>query len=197
MQNSLQRVWQAKHPACPNIKACPPLSTMMVNLPCLWGSVSQLPSSHLFIHRVPAKLLFGVYAPWNKSLPATALVCTWIITDLPLASDGAEHVSGRFTSLILRRSVSLRSNSPRYVFGSFQNPARFPNGLPETRLDSGWSTTIIGFYWMGNSFRSESRYRFSRFRTYNILQHPFGIELGPFLQNREYDSEQLAGNHNQ
>lgn len=60
MQNSLQRVWQAKHPACPNIKACPPLSTMMVNLPCLWGSVSQLPSSHLFIHRVPAKLLRGV-----------------------------------------------------------------------------------------------------------------------------------------
>ena len=60
MQNSLQRVWQAKHPACPNIKACPPLSTMMVNLPCLWGSVSQLPSSHLFIHRVPAKLSNGV-----------------------------------------------------------------------------------------------------------------------------------------
>ena len=37
-----------------------PLSTMMVNLPCLWGSVSQLPSSHLFIHRVPAKLSNGV-----------------------------------------------------------------------------------------------------------------------------------------
>ena len=36
------------------------LSTMMVNLPCLRGSVSQLPSYHLFIHRVPAKLLNGV-----------------------------------------------------------------------------------------------------------------------------------------
>ena len=36
------------------------LSTMMVNLPCLQGSMSQLPSYHLFIHRVPAKLLNGV-----------------------------------------------------------------------------------------------------------------------------------------
>ena len=35
----------------------------------------QLPSYHLFIHRVPVKLLNGVAAPGNKSNPATALVC--------------------------------------------------------------------------------------------------------------------------
>jgi hypothetical protein len=46
----------------------------MVNLPCLWGSLSQLPSSHLFIHRVPAKLSNRVYALRSKLLPATALV---------------------------------------------------------------------------------------------------------------------------
>ncbi|MBP5168387.1 MAG: hypothetical protein ILP14_04200, partial [Oscillospiraceae bacterium] len=42
------------------------------------------------------------HAPRRESLPATALVCTWIITDLPLESDGAEHVSGRFASFIRR-----------------------------------------------------------------------------------------------
>ena len=47
---------------------------MMVNLPCLWGSLSQLPSSHLFIHRVPAKLSNRVYALRRVFLPATALV---------------------------------------------------------------------------------------------------------------------------
>ncbi len=38
------------------------------------GIVSQLPSSHLSIHRVPAKLFYGVVAPRSKLLPATALV---------------------------------------------------------------------------------------------------------------------------
>ena len=52
-------------PSVPLVKAVFPLSAMMVNLPCLKGSLSQLPSSHLFIHRVPAKLLGGVSAPWK------------------------------------------------------------------------------------------------------------------------------------
>lgn len=39
------------------------------------GIMYQLPSSHLFIHRVPAKLSNRVYALWRILLPATALVC--------------------------------------------------------------------------------------------------------------------------
>ena len=38
------------------------------------GITYQLPSSHMFIHRVPAKLSNRVYALWSKLLPATALV---------------------------------------------------------------------------------------------------------------------------
>ena len=82
-------------PSVPLVKAVFPLSAMMVNLPCLKGSLPQLPSSHLFIHRVPAKLLRGVSAPWKNTLPATALVCRFEFTDLPLVSDGAELLSGR------------------------------------------------------------------------------------------------------
>ena len=77
------------------VKAVFPLSAMMVNLPCLKGSSSQLPSSHLFIHRVPAKLLGGVSAPWCKFLPATALVCRFEFPNPPLVFVGAESFSGR------------------------------------------------------------------------------------------------------
>ena len=62
------------------MRACYPLSAMVVNLPCLWGSVSQLPSSHLSIHRVPTKLVNGINVPWRKLLLATAPVYEWIIT---------------------------------------------------------------------------------------------------------------------
>ena len=101
MQNSLQRVWQAKHPACPNIKACPPLSTMMVNLPCLWGSESQLPSFHLFIHRVPAKLSNGVMLhgrnPCRLQLlfvPESSLTYRWHQMALNISADASPALSG-------------------------------------------------------------------------------------------------------
>lgn len=42
------------------------------------GIMSQLPSSHLLIHRVPDKLSNGVYAPRSKLPPATALICRFI-----------------------------------------------------------------------------------------------------------------------
>lgn len=38
------------------------------------GILTQLPSSHLSIHRVLTKLLTEVLASWNKLLPATALI---------------------------------------------------------------------------------------------------------------------------
>lgn len=47
------------------------------------GIASQPPSSRLSIHRVPAKLLCGVFAPWCVLLPAAALVfhCILIVTN--------------------------------------------------------------------------------------------------------------------
>ena len=73
-------------------------------------------------------------APRSKSLPATALVCTWIITDLPLASDGAEHVSGCFASFIRRQSVSLQSSSLCCGLG----PSRTQPGSRSVRRKPGW-----------------------------------------------------------
>ena len=46
------------------------------------GIVSQLPSSHLLIHRVPAKLSNRVFALRSKLLQATALVFYFDFTDL-------------------------------------------------------------------------------------------------------------------
>ena len=65
--------------------------------------MSQLPSSHLFIHRVPAKLFYGVFAPRSKLPPATALVCKLILTDPTRLSSGTDFFSGRYTifSLLL------------------------------------------------------------------------------------------------
>ena len=46
------------------------------------GIVSQLPSSHLSIHQVPAKLSYRVQALRRELPPATALVCLWyLLTD--------------------------------------------------------------------------------------------------------------------
>ena len=47
------------------------------------GIVSQLPSSHLLIHRVLAKLSNRVIALRSKLLQATALVCILILLTCP------------------------------------------------------------------------------------------------------------------
>ena len=47
------------------------------------GIVSQLPSSHLLIHRVLAKLSNRVIALRSKLLQATALVCILILLTFP------------------------------------------------------------------------------------------------------------------
>ena len=88
-------------------------------------------------------------APWSKFLPATALVCTRIITDPPLVLDGADYISGCYASFLQRWSVSLRRKCSAWVF-VIQNPARFPNRKPETRLDSGQRLQILLFLASGN-----------------------------------------------
>ena len=104
------------------------------------GIVSQLPSSHLFIHRVPAKLFNGVCAPRSELLPATALVCKLILTDLTSGHlDGADLISGRNTTFI-HLSVFVPAEAPlasQRCRVSFQNPARPLIHYSEARQGSG------------------------------------------------------------
>ena len=174
---------------------------MMVNLPCLWGSVSQLPSSHLSIHRVPAKLLNGVMLhgkyPCRLQLlfvPESSLTYRWHQMVLNMSADASPALSGG--SLYLSGVIA-----PLWV-RTFQNPARLTNKLPETRLDSGTTSIIVSLCRItdGSTSRyspSESCCGFSCFRSDNILQHPFGIEVNPLFENRKDNPEQFAGNHNQ
>lgn len=88
------------------------------------GIVSQLPSSHLFIHRVPAKLSNGVYAPRSKLLPATALVCKLTLTDLTRHLGGTDFISGRYAifchvSVFVTDEVLLHTSS---LLGFFPEP---------------------------------------------------------------------------
>ena len=86
------------------------------------GILYQLPSSHLFIHWVPAKLSNRVYALWRILLPATALVCVLII-----------YWPDRFRTALIQwtlRCVSpllvfcWQGLSPRLLRVPFQNPAQ-------------------------------------------------------------------------
>ena len=84
------------------------------------------------------------HAPWSKSLPATALVCTWIITDQPLASDGADYISGCYASFIQRWSVSLRRKCSALGF-------RHPEPSPISGWEAGnpagfWTAHTDGFF---------------------------------------------------
>ena len=114
-----------------------PLSTMMVNLPCLWGSVSQLPSSHLFIHRVPAKLSNGVLPhggnPCRLQLlfvPESSLTYRWHQMVLNMSADASPALSGGglYRSGVICSAMSLDfpepSPAPEQVAG---NPAGFWN----------------------------------------------------------------------
>ena len=166
---------------------------MMVNLPCLWGSVSQLPSSHLFIHRVPTKLSNGVMLhgenPCRLQLlfvPESSLTYRWHQMVLNMSADASPALSGGG----LYRSGVI---APLWIW-TFQNPARFPNRLPETRLDSGMASTLLHLCWFpdGSTVRnstSELCCGFSCFGSDNIFQHPFGIEVDPLLENRKNNPE--------
>ena len=58
------------------------------------GILSQLPSSHLSIHRVPAKLFYGVMLHGKSFLPATALFLIELsLTRFPYSS--TDRISGR------------------------------------------------------------------------------------------------------
>ena len=74
---------------------------MMVNLPCLKGSVSQLPSYHLFIHRVPTKLSNGVMLHGVDFcrlqllfVPESSLTNRWHQMVLNMSADAMPALSG-------------------------------------------------------------------------------------------------------
>ena len=63
------------------------------------GIMSQLPSSHLSIHQVPAKLSNRVYALRRELPPATALVCLWYLLTDPQMIQMVPLSGGRNPSL--------------------------------------------------------------------------------------------------
>ena len=101
------------------------------------GIMSQLPSSHLFIHRVQAKLLNSVYSLRKKPMPATALIFHLIVTDrashAPVLIDSVDAIPlqalyGLCADVVLSDSI---------VYGFLiQNPAQ-PLILSEVRQGSG------------------------------------------------------------
>ena len=115
------------------------------------GVVPQLPSYHLFIHRVPVKLLNGVNAPGCTSIPATALVCDGNITDPPLVSVGADMISGRYASVIQQQiCISAKRLTPHCL-------------------------------WFESRRKMGLRHSLRCSRVNNILQHPVWIEADAFL----------------
>ena len=97
------------------------------------GITYQLPSSHLFIHRVPAKLSNRVYALWSKLLPATALVYLWLLTDL---TGSAQHDSVDATLCLSLVGLLLTGIFPLSPSGSFPEPCSISE-VSEPQQDSG------------------------------------------------------------
>ena len=99
--------------------------------------MSQLPSSHLFIHRVPAKLLNRVYALRKKPMPATALIFHLIVTD---RASHAPVLINSVDAIPLQALYGLCADvvlSDSIVYGFLiQNPAQ-PPILSEVRQGSG------------------------------------------------------------
>lgn len=148
------------------------------------GIVSQLPSSHLSIHWVPAKLCCRVYALWRILLPATALVCSWLLTDL---TGSPQHwFSGRSAVSPLRRSSADRDSFPHLLRVPFQNPAQSQKLLKLSR--------ILDFFSVLDQLRCGCLYIL---RIPDILQQFLRIIWFPCLQHRIDHSENLTCDHNQ
>lgn len=100
------------------------------------GIVSQLPSSHLLIHRVLAKLSNRVIALRSKLLQATALVCILILLTCPFHRVRIFH--GRITLFLYLLVIVLMQCLLHSIvigflsrtlpdFGIIRNPARLWN----------------------------------------------------------------------
>ncbi len=164
---------------------------MMVNLPCLWGSVSQLPSSHLFIHRVPTKLSNGIFVPRRVLLLATAPVCEWIITGSADLTQTCRLSGGRDTVCTVSGS-SAGVNTPFSGF-PIQNPARIPN-ISVCRQSPGCIfNTSSSYQSLGSRCKQSLR---NGFWSHYVRHHFLRVVMDAFLEHRIDDPQQLARDHN-
>ena len=153
--------------------------------------MSQLPSSHLFIHRVPAKLLNRVYALRKKPMPATALIFHLIVTDrashAPVLIDSVDAIPlqalyGLCADVVLSDSI---------VYGFlFQNPTQ-PPILSEVRQGSGINSLYCRLPGLCGCLNDLIHW------TFDIPQHLFRIILCSCFQNRIDDPQCLTGYYNQ
>lgn len=149
------------------------------------GIVYQLPSSHLLIHRVPAKLSNRVIALRSELLQATALVYILILLTCPFRR--VRIFRGRFPCFVTCWSLCWCSACCTPSLSGF-----FPEPCPisessATRQGSGINNAVDCL--MLQSLPS--------FRPPDVHQHLLRIIDRSLLQNRINDSQKLAGYHNQ
>ena len=111
------------------------------------GIVSQLPSSHLSIHRVLTKLSNGI-ASHGENYCQLQLLCLWIITG-PFPCVVLISFSGRFAT---RAPAGLGVDAAPYEASSLsgfcsQSPAR-PPAPTEARQDSGIYFLLFILLWL-------------------------------------------------
>lgn len=91
------------------------------------GIVSQLPSSHLFIHRVPAKLLDGVMPHGKNRCQLQLLFFCLIVTDLHSPVVVLIYSVDAIPLLFPVGLLQMQSVSDSIVYGFlFQNPVQSP-----------------------------------------------------------------------
>lgn len=102
------------------------------------GVMPQLPSFHLFIHRVPAKLLNGIWVPRKIPLPATALVFYLIVTDqtcpMMVLIDSVDALPPQ---ILIGLSADAADFQPHHVRVSFPEPCPASDAFSETRQGPG------------------------------------------------------------
>ena len=129
------------------------------------GIMSQLPSSHLFIHRVPANLSIGVCAPRSELLSATALVFTWLLLTrhflIPVLI--IQWTLYRYMLCLVSVWMKFGSNSIVYVFLS-RNLLSLTSAESSARLWNYFSVyTSVGFNAFSGYFMSISIFSGSYF----------------------------------
>lgn len=91
------------------------------------GIVSQLPSSHLSIHRVPAKLLDGVVPHGKNRCRLQLLFLCLIVTDLHLPVVVLIYSVDAIPSQVLVGLLQMQSVPDSIIYGFlFQNPVQSP-----------------------------------------------------------------------
>ena len=163
-------------------------STMAVNLPWLWGSVSQPPSSHLSIHRVPAKLSnefmpHGVNSCWLRLL--------FVLESLLLghSCDSPDLLSGRSTATPDPIVGADDTEASSFTGSLFQHLAQHP-------CYQRFGKALEMLYNVFFRFELCCLCSGSLWIMY-ITEHSHRIILTSCQQERIYDPEQLAGYHDQ